>query len=330
MEDKKWTVYVHIVSKEISGYANDKYYVGITCQDVKKRWGYSTGIHYRKSTKFYKVIEKYGFDKIEHFIFANNLTYKEAYKIEEKLIKKLKSNEDDYGYNMTLGLGQKGRANVKQLSNIHIENHCLVKDKFISKMFINKNNNDYSNEVWKPIIGYEDYYEVSNYGRVRSLDRYVKLGGKQKNDSLALKRGKILNEKDNGNGYKTVHLTVNRKTIDKYVHRLVAESFLSNEDKSKTQVNHKDENKGNNCLDNLEWCTPSYNDTYGSHLDTNSKKVVMLDLDLNFIDEFNSCSEAERLTKSKGISAVCNGRRITANGYKWMFKSKYEDMIRRD
>ena len=57
-EDNKWTVYIHIVPKELSGYDYDKYYVGITKQKVEKRWGYSSGIHYKKSTRFYEAIKE--------------------------------------------------------------------------------------------------------------------------------------------------------------------------------------------------------------------------------------------------------------------------------
>ena len=90
-EDAKWTVYIHIVPKELSGYDWDKYYVGVTKQKVERRWGYSTGIHYRKSTRFYKAIEEYGFKNIKHEIIAENLTKDEAYDFEECLIKELKA-----------------------------------------------------------------------------------------------------------------------------------------------------------------------------------------------------------------------------------------------
>ena len=201
-----------------------------------------------------------------------------------------------------------------------IEQFELPKETENSLFFILKNNPNYQNlEVWKPVKNYEGLYEVSNFGRVRSLDRYVRLGGKQKSNQLVLKKGKILSERDNGHGYKAVHLTVNQITKDKYVHRLVAQAFLDNPN-NLPEVNHKDENKANNCLDNLEWCTSQYNDYYGNHLKTNSKPVIMYDLQMNFIDEFKSISEAEKVTGARGISAVCNGKRHTAGGYIWRYK----------
>ena len=90
------------------------------------------------------------------------------------------------------------------------------------------------------------------------------------------------------------------------------------------EVNHKDENKSNNCLDNLEWCTSQYNDLYGNHL-TWRKPVIMYDLHMNFIDEFKSVTEAEKLTGIKGVSAVCNGKRHTAGGYIWKHKENEKE-----
>lgn len=332
-ENAKWTVYVHIVPKELSGYEWDKYYVGITKQKLNKRCGYSTGIQYKKSTRFYEAIQQYGFENIEHDIVAENLTKNEAFKMEETLIAELKSNDSEYGYNMTSGRGALNYCGALKI--IPYDPKDRIKEKLISEInenslfFIKNNQADFEKyEVWKPVVGYEDFYEVSNLGRVRSLDRYVKLGGRQNSDQLVLKKGKILSEKDNGHGYKAVHLTINRITKDKYVHRLVAQAFLSNQNNF-PEVNHKDENPANNCLDNLEWCTAQYNDLYGNHTKNMSKSVVMYDLNMNYIDEFESAAEAERIIGIKGISAVCNGKRHTAGGYIWRFNKDISesDMI---
>ena len=99
-EDNKWTVYVHIVPKEISGYEWDKYYVGITSIGVKARWG-SDGNMYKKQG-FYNAIQKYGWDNIQHEIIADNLTLEEASMLEIRLIKELDSY-GDHGYNNNLG-----------------------------------------------------------------------------------------------------------------------------------------------------------------------------------------------------------------------------------
>ena len=115
-------------------------------------------------------------------------------------------------------------------------------------------------EIWKPVKGFEGYYEVSNLGRVRSIDRVVV--DNVRNCERLLK-GKILIQRDNSNGYKGVMFCKEHKLYNKYVHRLVAEAFIPNQD-DLPQVNHKDEDKSNNRVDNLEWCTSFYNNEYGT------------------------------------------------------------------
>ena len=115
-------------------------------------------------------------------------------------------------------------------------------------------------EIWKPVIGYEGLYEVSNLGRVRSVDRLVKYS----NGQIHLHKGRILSPGlVHKSGYLQVGLCNNGKTKHKMVYRLVAEGFLPNID-NLPQVNHKDENPFNNCVENLEWCTIEYNINYGT------------------------------------------------------------------
>ena len=114
-------------------------------------------------------------------------------------------------------------------------------------------------EEWRPVVGYEGLYEVSNTGRVRSVDRYVV-------DSLGHRRfykGKVLSIVKNKNGYLLINLYCNEKNKKCLVHRLVAEAFVSNPD-NLPEVNHKDEDKTNNRVDNLEWCSRKYNVNFGT------------------------------------------------------------------
>ena len=113
-------------------------------------------------------------------------------------------------------------------------------------------------EEWRPIEGYEGLYEVSNTGQVRSLDRYVK-----NNYSYRLQKGKVLSPEKNKDGYLLVSLCCNGKQNLRTVHRLVAQAFIPNPN-NLPQVNHKDENKSNNRVDNLEWCDQAYNNLYGT------------------------------------------------------------------
>lgn len=118
------------------------------------------------------------------------------------------------------------------------------------------------NEEWRPVKGYEELYEVSNTGRVRSLDKYVKNG----HSSYRLHKGKVISLLKGEYGYIQVNLCCNRKMYKKYVHRLVAQAFIPNPD-GLPQVNHKDEDKSNNCVENLEWCDAKYNINYGKRSD---------------------------------------------------------------
>lgn len=107
-------------------------------------------------------------------------------------------------------------------------------------------------EVWKPVLGFENLYEVSNLGRVKSLDRITESG--------QFRKGKIREGYCYVNNYKVVKLYLNSKTINKYIHRLLAEAFIPNPNPELYDtVNHIDGDRGNNSLDNLEWCTQKQN-----------------------------------------------------------------------
>ena len=126
-------------------------------------------------------------------------------------------------------------------------------------------------EIWKEVKGFEGYYEVSNLGRVRSVDRIVV--DTVRNCERLLK-GKLLVQRDNGNGYNGVMLCKEHKLYSKYVHILVAEAFIPNPDDLPC-INHKDEDKTNNCVDNLEWCTYLYNNTYGTRIERRLNTMKM-------------------------------------------------------
>lgn len=109
-------------------------------------------------------------------------------------------------------------------------------------------------EIWRPVVGYEGLYEVSSYGRVRSLDRY--------DSKNHFRKGELMNF-FYGCGYLKVVFSKNGIVKKYLVHRLVAQAFLPNPD-NLPQVNHIDEDKLNNRVENLEWCTAKYNINYGT------------------------------------------------------------------
>ena len=107
------------------------------------------------------------------------------------------------------------------------------------------------NEEWKDIKEYEGLYQVSNLGNVRSLDRAVKDNNRNRYQKL---KGKTLKYCDNGHGYKLVFLNKNSIRRNFYVHRLVAEAFIPNPN-NYLEINHKNLDKNDNRVENLEWVT---------------------------------------------------------------------------
>ena len=114
-------------------------------------------------------------------------------------------------------------------------------------------------EVWKDIKDYEGLYQVSNLGRIKSVDRIIK----RKKNGDYFQKGRILNLQIAKNGYYICKLSYQNKKPSKNVHKLVAEAFISNPNNYPC-INHKDENKLNNNVNNLEWCTCKYNNNYGT------------------------------------------------------------------
>ena len=113
-------------------------------------------------------------------------------------------------------------------------------------------------EEWKSVKGFENSYEVSNKGRVRSIDRVRIENNCYGRKSYRCDKGKVLKQTDNGNGYLIVGLRSGGKRKNKYIHRLVAEAFCSKKEETNV-VNHKDRNTKNNVSENLEWVTAKRN-----------------------------------------------------------------------
>ena len=173
-------------------------------------------------------------------------------------------------------------------------------------------------EQFREIEGYDGKYLISNYGRVKSTFYY------RGSDERILKQ--YVHKET---GYAFVRLFVGKRGHgSKYknhdVHRLVAKAFIQNP-KELLYVNHKDENKTNNCADNLEWCTAKYNSNYGTAMDKVRKKVLQFDLEGNLLNEFNSITDAAIYCghTAGNISSCCHGRLKQAYGYVWKFKGAW-------
>ena len=165
-------------------------------------------------------------------------------------------------------------------------------------------------EIWKDIDDYEGFYQVSNLGRVRSLDNWIWNG-----TGFFLKPGKVLIPRKTKTGYLRVQL----KGKDFYIHRLVATTFIDNP-LNFPQVNHKDENKKNNNFSNLEWCTKKYNMNYGKLKNFHKKEIAKYENGY-FKCKYNSLKEAaeiNNLSKSS-ISRCCKGLQKTYAGFTWKY-----------
>lgn len=121
-------------------------------------------------------------------------------------------------------------------------------------------------EIWKSIENFEGLYQVSNLGRVKSVDRVVHVLDPKSNREYDRHFPECIKATNLDNkGYVIVTLKKDGKNSRHRIHRLVAQAFIPNPE-NLSQVNHKDENKENNCIDNLEWCTNNYNGQYGTRL----------------------------------------------------------------
>ena len=176
-------------------------------------------------------------------------------------------------------------------------------------------------EEWKPIVEVDGAFEISNYGNIRSVDRYARVCG----NGRRFIKGQPIKPCVCKNGYLEAQIHYKGKLHIWLLHRLVALYFIENP-YNYPEVNHKDENIKNNCMNNLEWCTSKYNANYGSRNKRCLEKaikfpVVQLSLNNEFIARFESMKEAERQTgiDSSQISRVCKGKNNTAGGYIWKF-----------
>lgn len=171
-------------------------------------------------------------------------------------------------------------------------------------------------EIWKQIKGYEGLYEISSCGRVKN------------------KKGTILKPSVTRTGYPHLSLCKNGKTKSVSVHRIVAEHFIPNPNNYPV-INHKDENRQNNTVENLEWCTYSYNASYGDAPIKNSKsmkKYFARDVNPNRVkvrcidtgeifDSIIDASEKYHIDQSS-ITKVCKKKpkRKTAGGFRWEYE----------
>ncbi len=201
----------------------------------------------------------------------------------------------------------------------------------------------YMEEIWKDVTGYEGLYQVSNKGNVKSVKRVVK---RPNNTNLSVKE-RLLKTRSNRKGYAMVHLSKRGKEKSTTVHRLVAQAFIPNPN-NLPQINHKDENKNNNCVENLEWCDNKYNMNYGTAIERtvktkserynlseisqkgqatkNKNNIGCVSIPVNqftwdgiFLRRFYSSEQVKRELGINNAYAVAKGRKKHAGGYIWLY-----------
>lgn len=165
---------------------------------------------------------------------------------------------------------------------------------------------------WRDIEGYEGLYQVSNTGLVKSLDRIVSQSGYER-----LMKGRIMKPNNNTSGYLSVQLS-NRKHKRFLIHRLVMIAFVGLNN-TKTDVNHKDGNKHNNSLDNLEWVTKKENIDHMIKSGLSGHHKISKNISLikdGIIYNFNSIREAQRELKINNLGRLLNEEYKQVSGYK--------------
>lgn len=175
-------------------------------------------------------------------------------------------------------------------------------------------------EIWKDIEGYENLYQISNLGRVKSL-----------------RKNRLMKQQKRYNYYRIRLINNNKIGKNFVVHKLVAIAFLNkqdfkyynNSDKqkyinslNKLVVNHKDENTFNNNVNNLEWCTQRYNNNYGNRINKIKKSIIQYDINGNYIKNWDSIKEAKIKLKLSNIDKALNGKYKKCGNFIWKYKEE--------
>lgn len=174
-----------------------------------------------------------------------------------------------------------------------------------------------NNEIWRDIKGYEGLYQISNKGRVKALERRIPF----RSTSTRLEKEYIKKTTVSKIGYLVCGLWRNNKQDLRFIHRLVAEAFIENPD-NKSEINHKDGNKLNNDISNLEWCThkENVNHAFVTGLNKHPKPVKLIETGKIYKSLSDAAEDiAGDRRKQSGVGAVARGERNHFHGYHFEF-----------
>ena len=205
---------------------------------------------------------------------------------------------------------------AKNLLDIYIS--PLAAQRVLDKAISILQSKELNDEYWVDVPDYEGLYSISNKGRIKSISR-IKNGGTRFEYKS---RECLLKPSITKDGYLTVYLCKNGIRKAHAIHRLVAIAFIDNNNEL-SDVNHKDENKLNNCVENLEWCSKAYNIKYGTRTQRVSKRISQYSKDGALLNTFNSVKEASRLT-GIGTSNIHNSainKTVVKNGKEYICRS---------
>lgn len=288
--DARWTVYIHIVPKELTGYQFDKYYVGITSNTPENRWRHD-GVGYKRNVYFMNAINKYGWDNITHKIIAKHLTHDEACKMEMDLIKELKSNDRVHGYNLTDG--GDGVSGYKFTEEQYLKILGKTGDK---NPFYGKRHSEETRQKMR-----ENHADLSGSKNGRAKPIYVfKIDGMH----IGTYPSTVEAAKD---------LSIKNCIASSASHKVSYQGYLFAREKD---VVFEDENI---YLKNIE----EYRIVQKTRNRKNRGKIVYLDKNFNVINIYENVSDAHRNT---GISAStiiyqADNKNISINGNLWRWEN---------
>jgi hypothetical protein len=189
-------------------------------------------------------------------------------------------------------------------------------------------------EIWEPVLGFEKYFEVSNYGHVRRLLRLCIIHKKNGSTVIRPYKERALAQSVEKNGYLMFSGTVNGVVFRERVHRIVAKAFIPNPE-NKPAVNHKDGNKQNNVVSNLEWVTNAENSAHAFSIgllkpkpnsmpgnkNPKAKAIVQMDMEGNIVAHYSYAKEAAIKTQTDygEIRKCATGRKKSLKGYRWKY-----------